>query len=389
LNTTLHIAGAVLIVLSSVGCEQAKSTSSDTPQAASLGQAVPNEPSAPQPAQPSTHTLVAAPSTPSDAPFRVMSWNLEWFYDDEPADNYSNLAKEQSAPSRAQWDWKRDSVASAISVAKPSIAAFQEVENRRVLWYLTRALSREHSLSFREICLEGDDVFTEQDVGFVYRTGGDAASRSPLLIEPVLASVFGRTTAMMKDSQTAEVSKHVVVEYEVTRGDVSERVTIANLHLRAREEAVAIRTKQARTMHAWLADKIRSGENVIALGDFNTEEIIVPAAAGTDMHAVCGQETPDADDDLYDLHEHLAAGQRQTHLLNGKAFDRILVSKSLLEDAPDRVDLVFTKIERLKDLAINGAVDQPDEHWNGYWQMDDAERDISDHWPIMATFEFK
>ena len=318
-----------------------------------------------------------------------MTWNLEWFYDDEPADNYSKLAKEQSAPSRAQWDWKRDSVANAVSIAKPSVAAFQEVENRRVLWYLTRALSREHSLSFREICIEGDDVFTEQDVGFVYRAGGDAENPAPLVIEPVLSSVFGRSAAMLRDNQTAEVSKHLVVEYEVTRGDVSERVTVANLHLRAREEAVAIRTKQARTIHAWLASKIRSGENVIVLGDFNTEETVVPAIAGTDMHAVCGLETPDAHDDLHDLHEQLSAGQRRTHLLAGKAFDRILVSKSLLEDDPARVDLVFTKIESLKDLAVRGTVDQPDEHWNGYWQMSDADRDVSDHWPIMATFEFK
>lgn len=389
MNTTLHSACAFLIVLASVGCEPSKSVSIEVTHARSVDETVSSERTSDEAAPRSKQTLVAAPSGPSDAPFRVMTWNLEWFYDDEPADNYSKLAKEQSAPSRAQWDWKRDSVANAISIAKPSIAAFQEVENRRVLWYLTRALSREHALNFREICIEGDDVFTEQEVGFVYRSGDDAENRSPLVIEPVLSSIFGRNAAMLKDNQTAEVSKHVVVEYEVTRGDLSERVTVANLHLRAREEAVAIRTKQARTIHAWLASRIRGGENVIVLGDFNTEETVVPALPGTDMHAVCGLETPDADDDLHDLHEQLPGGQRQTHLLTGKAFDRVLVSKSLLEDDPARVDLVFTKIERLKELAVMGTVDQPDEHWNGYWQMNDADRDISDHWPIMATFEFK
>ena len=77
------------------------------------------------------------------------------------------------------------------------------------------------------------------------------------------------------------------------------------------------------------------------------------------------------------------------NLLTNKSFDRILVSPSLLEDAPERVDLSFEKIERLQELSVNGTVDIPDDHWNKYWDLDDANRDISDHWPIMATFQFK
>ncbi len=41
----------------------------------------------------------------------VATWNLEWFYDDFSPDNRTDLGKEKSAPSRADWDWKRRSVA--------------------------------------------------------------------------------------------------------------------------------------------------------------------------------------------------------------------------------------------------------------------------------------
>ncbi len=325
------------------------------------------------------------------ATFTVMSWNLEWFYDDDSADNYSKLAKEQSAPSRAQWDWKRDAVAASLAQAQPSVVAFQEIEGRRVLWYLGRALARNHDLAYHEICQEGDDVFTEQDVGFLYRSGDDVKKSTPQLItiEPVLVSTFGRSAAMRKDESLAEVSKHLAVEYELSLGNQSEKITIVTLHLRAKEEAIEIRTKQARTVHAWVADKVRAGENVIVLGDFNTEESVCPAVKGSDMYAACGFDTPDTTDDLIDLHDHLPVKQRQTHLLAGKSFDRILVSPSLLIDDPNQIDLSLTKLEQLQNLSVQGTVDVPEEHWEKYWQLDDTDRDLSDHWPVMATFEFK
>ena len=194
---------------------------------------------------------------------------------------------------------------------------------------------------------------------------------------------------MRKDASLAEVSKHLAVEYELTLGEQTEIVTVLTLHLRAKAEAEGIRTKQARTVHAWLADKVRDGENVIVLGDFNSEGSVVPAPQATDMYAACGFDTPDLADDLIDLHSHLPETQRQTHLLTGKSFDRILVSRSLLEDHPTQIDLCLAKVECRQDLSVKGSVDHPAEHWDNYWEIDAADRDISDHWPLMATFEFK
>ena len=387
---------ALLIFLTEAGCSKRQDTASNIrPAAVEVGDVVSKSDEV-------LPGLVAAkskndlqPSKPTQSAgirhFSVMSWNLEWFFDNESGDNYSKLAKEQTAASRARWEWKRDAVAASIAKAQPSVVAFQEIENRRVLWYLARAIARDNDLEYQEICSEGDDVFTEQDVGFVYRLVAKTAAKSGAIcmVQPILVSTFGRTAAMQNDDSLAEVSKHLAVEYELSSDDQTERVTIVTIHLRAKEEAVGIRTKQARTVHAWVADKIRAGENVIVLGDFNTEEEQIPAIQGSDMYAACGFETPDKRDDLVDLHSQLPKDQRQTHLLAGKSFDRILVSPSLLEDSPDRVDLSLAKIQRLQELSANGSVDVPDDHWNKYWELDDANRDISDHWPIMATFQFK
>lgn len=314
----------------------------------------------------------------------VLSWNLEWFFDDDAGDNFSKLAKEQSAPSRAAWNWKRDEVAQSIASANPQIAGLQEIEGRRAIWYLTRAITRNHSETFRELSIDGTDVFTEQDVGFVYRP-----QTGSLLIHPLAQTFFGRSAAMRADDRYGDVSKHMAVEFEVKLGDAVERLLIVNLHLRAKAEGSAIRTKQARTVHAWLADKVAAGENVLVLGDFNTETNRWPAPAGSDMHAATGKDTPDEGDDLVDLHAFLPVADRQTHLIPGKSFDRILASPSLMVDAPNRVDLCFDKIVLLRELSVRGDVDAIDDHFNNYWNLDPATRDISDHWPIMATFQMR
>ena len=114
-----------------------------------------------------TTVVAQQPAVQSDGnePLSVMTWNLEWFYDENPGDNFSRLAREKSAPDRGKWDWRRDAIANRIAGVRPTVVAVQEIENRRVLYYLTRALSRNHQLSYNEYALEGRDFFTEQDVG--------------------------------------------------------------------------------------------------------------------------------------------------------------------------------------------------------------------------------
>ncbi len=48
-----------------------------------------------------------------------------------------------------------------------------------------------------------------------------------------------------------------------------------------------------------------------------------------------------------------------------------------------------TQIEVLRDLAIRNGQDSPKQHWDNYWKMPESDRDLSDHYPVMATFEMR
>lgn len=316
---------------------------------------------------------------PQHQPLTVMSWNLEWFYDDQSGDNYSKLAREKAAPSREEWDWRRDSVASSIARSTPTILALQEVENRRVLWYLSRALTRNHKLEYHELAFESRDHYTEQDVGMMYRPPAEVLSTGQ----------YGYPKRMRSTNQYYDVSKHLMAVLEFPTADGSERLLVMNVHLRAGVEGEPFRLRQARLLHHWIADAVASGENVILLGDFNTEETGNSTRAASDLGIAGGRESESTDDDLIDLNLRLPESQRQTHLLEGRQFDRILCSRSLLDDEPSRSDLVFTKIEVRRDLAIQKSPDTQEEHWERYWDLPQDERDLSDHYPVMATFELR
>tara|TARA_R110002049_G_scaffold27321_2_gene94150 strand:+ start:317625 stop:318629 length:1005 start_codon:yes stop_codon:yes gene_type:complete len=309
----------------------------------------------------------------------VMSWNLEWFFDNQDADNFSELAKEKCAPSRADWDWRRDAVARAVATSKPTIVALQEIENQRVLYYLSRALDRNHSLQYDDLFIQGRDFFTEQDVGMLFREPADA----------VLISQMRRTREQSGGSTYFDVSKHILAVFEFPVGETTERVTVMNVHLRARLEGLPMRIRQARLIHQWIGQAIENGENIILLGDMNTEERGDRTLPESDLGILAGMETDRPDDDLVDLCLHIAGADRQTHLLPGRQFDRILVSQSLIDDTPGKKDLVFESIQVAKYLCVQGAQDEPEVHWEQYWQIPEDERDLSDHYPLIATFGVK
>ena len=260
--------------------------------------------------------------------------NLEWFFDNEAGDNYSDLAKEKTSPSRREWDWKRDAVAQSIANSKPSILALQDVDNRRVLWYLTRALTRNHKFEYHELGIESRDHFTEQDVGFLFRPPVDALT--------VMQGIYPKRRG--STNQYFDLSKHIRGVFEFQHGETTETVTVLNIHLRARPETADKRIRQARSLHHWIASAIGRGQNAIALGDFNTEFRGNQPEKESDIGIAGGLETANTDDDLIDLNLRLPASERAIHLMGGQ-YDRILCSRSLIEDDPTRPDLVLAKLK--------------------------------------------
>jgi endonuclease/exonuclease/phosphatase family metal-dependent hydrolase len=161
------------------------------------------------------------------------------------------------------------------------------------------------------------------------------------------------------------------------------------LHLRARPEESETRIKQSKLIRHWLKDLARITPNLIILGDLNTEEKAGSVAENSDLGILLGGASTKVDDNLTDLLEKAPTDQRKTHLLLDAQFDRILASPSLMTNDNGRNDLVFRSVEVRPDLVIRGkGVDAREQHWENYWNVTPEERDISDHYPVLAEFEF-
>jgi endonuclease/exonuclease/phosphatase family metal-dependent hydrolase len=306
----------------------------------------------------------------------IATWNLEWYFDSYKGDNSSDLAKEQSAPSREEYEWKRDRLAEAIAGFKPTILAVQEIENRRVLLDLTTALRDQHKLNYRVAFIEGFDFGTEQDVAFLFQSGLVEFSRKE------------QTREMFDSKEFYSLSKHIFAQFEWQADGKTEKLTILNAHFRAKAEEGAIRLKQAKLARRWVQTALDAGENVILLGDFNIEDPAGKATKESELAELLGNNTANTADDLFDVLVSVPEPERRTHLILDKQFDRILVSKSLVDDAPDKQDLVFENAAVLAKYTVRGK--GPDlDHWDARYTTPQDERDLSDHYPLMATFRFK
>lgn len=305
---------------------------------------------------------------PPQARLRVMTWNVEWLFDHDQSDNHSDLAREQSAPSREYWETRRDAVAAGIARYQPQIVALQEIEGKQTLEALAGRLRDQYRLEYRFAFIQGTDSFTEQDVGLLYRKGLVTFRRHE------------QTKAMFDSRQYYNLSKHIVAEFKWA--EVDNPLTLMNVHLRAKAEAEDIRRRQARLARHWLEPPLSEGHDVMLLGDLNVEQM-----AG-DTSGTMGELQGAADQlPLVDLMTKLDS-QRRTHLIAPHQFDRILVSKSMVIDQEGQRDWVFEKIEVLEDVVVRGERDG-EAHWSGRLDSDLSELDVSDHFPVMATFRLQ
>lgn len=305
---------------------------------------------------------------------RVATWNVEWFYDDFKPDNRSDLAKQNSAPSREEWEWKLNEVARVIAELQPTILALQEVENRDVIFKLTKVLEEKYKLKYRYAFIDGFDFGTEQDVALLYQSGLVEFSRRE------------QSQEMYASKEFYNLSKHLIGRFEWGTGDERESLLVLTAHFRATPEQEELRKRQGRLVHEWIKPALEQGENVIVLGDFNSEYKAANPEPNSDLGIMCGWNTAESSDNLVDLHTFLPEELRSTHLLK-KEFDRLFVSPALTTDAPERVDLVFSRIITRQDLVVVGEQDK--DHFNVFYQITQSERDVSDHYPVMAEFLFK
>lgn len=304
----------------------------------------------------------------------VATWNLEWFYDHEQGDNYSKLGKKLSAPSKSEWDWRVEETAAAIAKMNPTILALQEVENRKVLFDLKNELKRKHNISYRIAYIEGFDRFTEQDVAILFQGGLVEFSRKEQSYE------------MWSSKEYSSLTKHLFAKFQWGQGDDVEELVMLNVHLKATKESEPTRKKQLKLARKWLEKELEAETNVILIGDFNTEEFAANTQPNSDIGLLSLGDPKTKLDDLVDLHRNLSIEDRKTHMI-GKEFDHILINAPLAFDSRGKKDLVFKSIRNYKNLVIRQSQDK--DHRDLYFKIPRKERDLSDHYPIMATFEFK
>ncbi len=305
---------------------------------------------------------------------RVMTWNVEWMFDDNSADNHSSLAVEQSAPSQAYWHAKRDGVAAVLAKYRPEIIALQEIENEHTLKEIAEQLKAKHGLSYRWAFIPGNDRYTEQDVGLLLRHGLVNYRR------------YEQSKRMFDSQQFFSLSKHLVGEFRWDH--VDSPLTVMTIHLRATADAESLRTRQAALAVHWLTPELQAGQDVILLGDFNTEHpVSAPGLQSSDRGEMAVITDSDKGAQMVDLLAYLPHPAQPTHAFLQKQFDRIFVSQSLVVDGPGQ-DWCFTKVEIFEDAGVRGKRDAF-EHWTQRLTYAVDEFDLSDHHPVMATFELR
>jgi endonuclease/exonuclease/phosphatase family metal-dependent hydrolase len=302
----------------------------------------------------------------------IATWNLEWFFDNYLGDNSAEIAKQESAPSREEWNWKLTEVARVVAEMQPTILCLQEVESRRIAATLAKRLREDHKLNYKVAFIEGEDFFTEQDVAVLSLSGLVEFSRRE------------QTQEMRKTKDFYQIQKQLFCRFEWGTGADKEALLLLNLHLRAMDKGQTIRQRQARLARHYLNDAICRGENVVVIGDLNSDESFEETTRTNDIGILRGLDTTDANDDLTDLHHYLAPDRRNTHLI-GKQFDRILVSRSLIPEKSVFGRLKFKEVRLYREAVIRGK-EQDKDHMNVFWTIPQEERDVSDHYPLLAEF---
>lgn len=291
-----------------------------------------------------------------DEDIRIVTWNLEWFFDADTSDNHSNTAKQNSADNESEYRDRVKGIAKAIADLKPTVLALQEIENEEVVQDLCDELRTRHNRYYRVGFVQGKDPYTEQDVAFLYedREGAVRTER----VENATDRDFSNGQLFMVPS------KHVAMTVQRRAGDNLYKLTIINVHLKAGKTTsdVVQRKKQARVMNEWAEKLLNDGHAVIMLGDFNVRIPFNSNGPNTEMGIAMGMDSETAHDDLEDMHGDLPRRFQNTHPLGH--LDRILLSANLLDDQ----GLVFYR------MFTHEAI---------------GRRNLSDHKPLSCTFKYR
>lgn len=301
----------------------------------------------------------------------IGTWNVEWFFDHDTSDNESDSARENSPPSKADYQWKAGAIAEAIAQLDVTVIALQEVENEKVVKRVAELLKTKHSLNYDVGFKQGTDSATEQDVAVLVKQGVTFS-----------CSRYKYPAGLRGKQDYKDVSKHLFVTLDFDTPIGKERVLLVTAHLFAADPEE--QRRQARTIRYWLSDRPAKGENIVVLGDMNSRQRFNETTPDSAVGILRGFQSPDKKDDLFDVDQKLSGDARRTHI-SGQEFDRILISSALESDKPGKEDLILDTVEMRSDVVVRKDPDR--DRRSNLWKIPPAERDISDHYPIVARFK--
>ncbi len=295
------------------------------------------------------------------ASWTVVALNAWWLFDGIGEEEFSTAPQ---SPEEAEAHLS--DVASYLASIDPDFVSLAEIEDRSMLDRLNEKLGN----GYRPIFVQGTDEETGQDVAALSRfpvteTGrSDAQVRYPIP-ESSLRGPMG----------TEAVYKHYWATTEVG----GRTIALIGLHLLAYPDElqrVVRREAQASIIRDLARGFLDAGHEVIVLGDVNDFDADVCDAAGNEPRTCVDRLLKDVDpvrdgDELVNVCDRLEPCERYTYW-----YDR---NRNGVDDGDaehSQIDHIYASrglIPYLTEVRIDHSY---------------AARTVSDHWPVIATFEF-
>ena len=301
--------------------------------------------------------------TPSDGPvtFTVVALNACWLFDGVGEEEFSTAPQSPDEAAAHLSD-----VASYLATIVPDFISLAEIEDAAMLDRLNQELGSE----YHPVFVQGTDDYTGQDVAALSRFQVVESGRSDAQVRyPVPESQLRAPQGVQG------AAKHFWATTEIS----GMPVTLIGLHFLAYPDdlqRVTRREAQATIIRDLARGFLDAGHEIIILGDVNDFDAEICDAAGNEPRTCVDRLLKDIDpdregDELINVCGRLERSDRYSYWYdrnrNGiddgdeehSQIDHMLVSRGL---EPYLVDV---RIDRVYESGT-----------------------VSDHWPIVATFEF-
>jgi len=293
--------------------------------------------------------------------FTVLALNACWLFDGVGEEEFSTAPQDAAEAEAHLAD-----VASYLASVDPDFVSLAEIEDAAMLDRLNEKLGGE----YHPIFVQGTDDYTGQDVAALSRFPVTGSGRSGDRVRyPIPES------RLRGPQGVEEVSKHFWTTTEI--GGTT--IALIGLHLLAYPDdlqRVTRREAQASIIRDLAKRFLDDGLEVIVLGDVNDFDVDVCDAAGNEPRSCVDRLLKDVDpdregDELFNVCDRLEQSDRYSYW-----YDR---NRNGIDDGDaehSQIDHMYVS-RGLEPYLVDVRIDRAYEA-----------RTVSDHWPIVATFEF-